>query len=279
MFCYWLFTLNNPEDVDVPVKWLPKPVWCRWQLEKGESGTPHLQGVVHVKRCRLSAMKKLDGRCHWESTRSKAAEDYVCKEESRVSGPFEFGKKVKQGQRNDLDAMRLVLKKQRCLPWKSHFGATCRYQRSFQMYLGSLYSVRSSKPKVIVYYGTTGVGKSYKANEGNPGAYWKSVTNKWWDGYTQQSVVILDDYGHGEKNMFPYVYLLSLLDAYPFQVEVKGACINFNSATIIITSPRHPSEWYSSGIETIEFDWSELERRIDGIECVYEVRRGFFNKS
>ena len=75
-----------------------------------------------------------------------------------------------------------------------------------------------------------------------------------------------------------YVKILGVLDAYPFQVEVKGSCVNFNSSTIIITSPRHPSEWYSTGIEGVLFDWSELERRIDVIECVCPVK-DFFNKS
>ena len=62
----WLFTINNPADVDLPRTW-PDVRYCCWQLEEGENGTPHLQGyVVLEKRKRLGGMKRLDKTAHWE---------------------------------------------------------------------------------------------------------------------------------------------------------------------------------------------------------------------
>ena len=53
----WIFTINNPADVDLPRAW-PGVRYCCWQLEGGENGTPHLQGqVVLEKRKRLGGMK------------------------------------------------------------------------------------------------------------------------------------------------------------------------------------------------------------------------------
>ena len=56
----WIFTINNPADVDLPRAW-PGVRYCCWQLEEGAEGTPHLQGyVVLEKKKRLGGMKRLD---------------------------------------------------------------------------------------------------------------------------------------------------------------------------------------------------------------------------
>jgi len=60
----WCFTVNNPEDVGAPQQWPYE--YLVYQLEKGESGTPHLQGYVYFKHPqRLLGLKKLDVRAHW----------------------------------------------------------------------------------------------------------------------------------------------------------------------------------------------------------------------
>lgn len=44
----WLFTINNPTDNDYPCLALcPDIERCIFQLEKGISGTPHLQGYCY----------------------------------------------------------------------------------------------------------------------------------------------------------------------------------------------------------------------------------------
>jgi len=61
----WMFTINNPDDTDDPNAWEVK--YVVWQLEEGESGTPHYQGYVELEKVsRLAAMKKLSLKAHWE---------------------------------------------------------------------------------------------------------------------------------------------------------------------------------------------------------------------
>lgn len=100
----WCFTLNNPGEGDDPKDW--KVQYVVWQKEEGKDGTPHFQGYVELdKVARLSAMKKINGRAHWEPRggTQKQAIDYVKKEDTRIDGPWELGDKKEQGKRSDLD--------------------------------------------------------------------------------------------------------------------------------------------------------------------------------
>jgi len=87
----WFLTWNNyvPEDVkDFYEKVAPQIVKLRMQPEIGESGTSHYQGYIMFKtKQRLSALKKLNPKIHWEAVRNvNAAVEYCCKEETRAEG-------------------------------------------------------------------------------------------------------------------------------------------------------------------------------------------------
>ena len=92
---------------------------------------------------------------------------------------------------------------------------------------------RTRGPKVVVLTGETGTGKTrtsvalFKAEE----YYIKEADNRWWDGYTQQKGIIIDDY----CSNFSLDYLLRLLDMYPMTVEIKGGTIRIKSQYIFIT--------------------------------------------
>ena len=69
-------------------------------------------------------------------------------------------------------------------------------------------------------YGPTGTGKSRTAHELYPDAYIKKANTKWWDGYINQEVVIIDDF---DKYHVQLGYELKIwLDHYPFPAERKG---------------------------------------------------------
>lgn len=104
----WVFTHNNPTG-DLPV-W-DKIRYVSWQLEKGESGTPHWQGYVELSAPqRLAAMKKWLPGAHFEQRKGtrEEARAYTRKEDTRVDGPWERGswEAGGSGRRGDLAAAR-----------------------------------------------------------------------------------------------------------------------------------------------------------------------------
>lgn len=92
---YWFITWNNPpEDWKAAMHTLGAN-WGIGQLEKGSTGTPHIQALLHFsKRLRNSYW---EGKHVWSRAISGAEVQnsiaYVTKEESRVEGPHEFGKR------------------------------------------------------------------------------------------------------------------------------------------------------------------------------------------
>lgn len=88
--CCWSITINNPTPDDLQ-QWeiLKDQKWVRsaeGQMEKGEEGTPHLQGMVKTLSVRFSQIKRALPRAHIEAARNVAAlTKYVSKEETRVS--------------------------------------------------------------------------------------------------------------------------------------------------------------------------------------------------
>jgi len=124
-------------------------------------------------------------------------------------------------------------------------------------------SARSFKTEVYWYYGPTGTGKSRAANVEAPHAYWKSPVDKWWDGYSGQEDVIVDDY---RRDLCTFATLLRLFDRYPLRVEYKGGSCEFRSKRIFITSPKSPKDTWTEGEKPrTDEDIQQLLRRITKI--------------
>lgn len=93
----WCFTINNPTDTPDTLNTLLSGVAqnCRlvFQLEKGENGTEHYQGLVTYKNAvTFATMKQAHGSAHWERTLyDDKALLYVTKEDTRIKGPWLYG--------------------------------------------------------------------------------------------------------------------------------------------------------------------------------------------
>lgn len=77
----WVFTLNNYTDNDEKIIQAWEHTYCAYGREVSETGTPHLQGFVTFQRAyRLTALKKLMPRAHWEKACTADAANYCFKE-------------------------------------------------------------------------------------------------------------------------------------------------------------------------------------------------------
>lgn len=266
----WVFTLNGvtEEDLQDPYDW---PVeYAVWQYELGENGNPHLQGYVHLDKPRSLQWCKtnLDDSAHWEPRRGTHAEarEYCTKDDTRVDGPWEFGDPPKQGDRSDLLALQTMLDTGASIEQvaREHFGAFMRYNRNIRAYRELTLPHRNpdNEVHVYVYWGPPGTGKSRRAlYEAGEDAYFLSPPNAvggavWWDGYTGQDCIIIDDF----YGWIPHHFMLRLCDRYPFTVQYKGGSIPIAATRIWITSNKEPNEWWPrTGL-------GAMERRITHVD-------------
>lgn len=260
----YCFTVNNPlTEVQDPHNLLDVASYLVFQLEEGENGTPHYQGYVHLKHAMpFTALRKYL-EANYAIARGSASENFLyCTKEPRLDGPYEFGEKPSQGKRSDLLSVKAKIddgaSDQQIAD--EHFGSWCRYHKSFTVYRSIKTQKRTWKTVVNYYYGVSGSGKSFRAqNEAGENTYFKDPGNKWFDNYNCEPNVIFDDF---RGNWFVFSTLLRILDAYPLQVEFKGGSVNFVARTIWITSNVAPDQLYP-GISGIELQ--ALLRRIENV--------------
>nr|QIH29497.1 replication initiator protein [Parsley severe stunt alphasatellite 4] len=95
--CLWMFTLNFSGDMPSLV-FDERVQYAVWQHEKVNHD--HLQGMIQMKKkVRFTTIKNLiGGNPHVEKVFStgKQAMEYCKKEDSRVSGPYEFGEFIEE---------------------------------------------------------------------------------------------------------------------------------------------------------------------------------------
>lgn len=262
----WAFTLNNytPKDIQ-QLKDLSK-TYLVFGQEVGVEGTPHLQGMITFsKASRLSALKKINSRIHWEPAKSaEALANYCIKDQD-----YYIEDNRTQGTRTDLRAAaELVTKSGIKAVAEQMPEAYIRYHNGISMYRQVTQKPRTFKPNVIWVYGPTGSGKTRSITEitGVDNTWMSLSTLRWWDGYENQDNVIFDDF---RGDFCTFHELLRILDRYPYTVQVKGGTRIFNSKNIFITSCMHPREVYHQrddrGNSQCREDVGQLIRRIDHI--------------
>jgi len=240
---YWLLTIPALDFL------LPSPLPNRIAYVKGQrevgadTGYEHYQVLaVYTTQVRLPQLKRDFGvTCHAEPSRSDAADAYVWKDDTSVSGSrFELGKKpLKRNCGKDWATILDAAKQSR---WDEVPPDV------YIRYYGSLrkIGIENATPvgiekQVVVYWGPTGTGKSRSAwSEAGLDAYPKDPQTKFWDGYRGQSHVVIDEF----RGVLGIAHLLRWLDRYPVLVEVKGSSVVLNASKIWITSNLHPRNWY-----------------------------------
>ncbi len=257
----FVFTMNNYEDTK-----LVDELDCRYIIygkEVGASGTPHLQGAVVFKSARRlpAVIKKMPG-CHVEMMhgRLEQAVEYCMKD----------GDWTERGDKPKSQSEKGAGEKRR---WKEIREAAeegryediddevrFKYDQNIERIRSRALKARKlqdTETQHEWYWGDSGTGKSRKARTENPEAYLK-MCNKWWDGYTDQETVIIEDLDKKHDVLCHHLKIWG--DRYPFPGEMKGSGAVIRPKKIIVTSNYHPSDiWFSD---------SDLQPILRRFKCV-----------
>lgn len=281
----WIFVLNNYDDEKMDkLKGLFESHfdYLCYGKEVGAEGTPHLQGVLHLKvRKELRTLKNLLGpEYHFEQKKGtwQRAVDYCKKgdqpkeewEELGTAGPnyglnadiTELGEfPAEKGERTDVQQAKSIIDEGGSMLQVAEecFESFCRYERAFRSYKRMKTTSRDWEMEVYILWGKPGTGKTRWANELSESVYFLETPRgsecPWWDNYDGEEVVVIDDF----YGWLKWSFLLKLLDRYKFQVPIKGGFMEFTSKKIVITSNASPATWYQY---SEKMDKEALKRRI-----------------
>ncbi len=247
---HWCWTLNNHTEDDeegIRTKGAQDQgvLYVAFGRERGESGTPHLQGYIQfARKCVLSRVKRIVGaRAHCEVSRGtpKQASDY-CKKDGDYQevGVLQAG----QGSRTDLHEVYLACKN------GDSFQAICdrfpsaalRYGNGIQRVRQLTRPTRTAAPQIWVFWGKTGTGKTRRVWEyADSEQLWVHPGGAWFDGYDGHAAAVFDDF---DGSWFKLSYFLRLIDRYAMPVPIKGGHTWWVPTTIYLTSNLKPEEWY-----------------------------------
>lgn len=279
----WCFTVNNYSDAYVDrLKGLASNSACKYlgfAKEVGASGTPHLQGLVVFVNAKTMQATKNWMECqtvHLEVTRGTCMEaaDYFRnpKPETGKLPPapedlFEHG---------ELPLTNQAIGQAEKERWKvnlAHAKAGNLDEIDPDIYFRYYNTCKQIKkdhmakpddltaPCGIWYWGEPGVGKSHRARQEQPDAYFK-MQNKWWDGYQDQPAIILDDFDSKELGH----HLKIWADQYAFVAETKGHALFIRPKVFIITSNYQPKDLWTDSVLL-----SAIERRFNIVKVLPRV--------
>jgi len=274
---HWCYTLNNyVEEEDVP----RISAWCEeeakyWIIgrETGESGTPHLQGYISLRKRRTAVhvSTKLAGRAYITRAAGTARQNrrYCSK-----GGDFVEGGEINEGKGSkSRDAIGTafmaavqsgdsgVVEFANSEPGTWIFNGSNMLRNALQLYP----TVERADISVRWIYGAPGVGKSRLAHATLPNAYVKEPRTKWWNGYLCQEEVIIDDFG---PNGIDINHLLRWFDRYKCLVETKGDHLDGSDSQQKL---RLGEKWASKAGDNYRYFMVFKTDRLDGARTVAEL--------
>ena len=266
---WWILTISIAAYPD----WQPNlpdgVVYAKGQQEEGAGGFHHWQLVVcfQSNQRRAAVVRAFPG-AHAELTRSQAAVAYVWKDDTAVGGTrFELGSlPFKRNSKVDW-ARQLELVKEGKLEEVDPGVMIRNYASITRIAAANYVPVVREMPVVKVYWGRTGAGKSYTALREAQGdkpdlrdVYFKSGTNKWWDGYRGQTNVVVEEF----DGFIHITHLLKWFDRIPCGVEIKGGTVPLRAIKFWVTSNVAPEDWWGrvDGKGPTDEQMAALRRRI-----------------
>lgn len=229
----------------------------------------HIQAVFKFnKRRRFTDLKKLFGRFnpHLELCRNYLqATKYCSKEESRIGNTVRVAAPKSRDEtirdyieRGDLQTIR-----------SEYYGFYLRHRRALLEDMVARYTPKECPhTRGIWVSGLSGCGKTQTVAKLCNQLYWKGQ-NKWWDGYTGEPIVLMDDFDI-EAWKWAIHFIKRWTDHYPIIGETKGGNVQLNYEWFIVTS----NDTLQESIYTLETNhrqaitrrFKQLDFRNDNVE-------------
>lgn len=290
---YWICTLGyKPNGAGIPEEMCDDDLrsnignrpalgdsidYIEGQLERGKNtGYIHWQFVLHnsTKLSRTRIKSIYGSEIHCEPTRSDAANRYCKKSETGIRGTqFELGRKpLKRCSSRDWETIITFAANGEFS--KIPGDVAIRYFQNLTKIRAANSKTRNFERLCVVYYGATGLGKSRRAwfealllaRGDESQIYRKNARHKYFDGYTGQPIIIIDEF----LGVLAIEQLLLLLDRYGYMGEIKGSAISINAKVIFITSNQAPEEWYKGQVnippQIYGELWKALKRRLNSVK-------------
>ncbi len=281
------FTLNDPQEellFDPTVM-----LYLIYQLELSESGTPHFQGYMELKKPQSLAQIKVMLDCphvHIEKRQGTAeqASDYCCKEDSYVPGGqrLKFGrmKPTAPGKRNDINEFKDAVmgeKKRKRELIDEHAGMIAKYPRFYNEMWAMIQPERVNELKVYLLIGPPGCGKTRSVHEAykeRKNDLWRAPVSNgtmWFDRYDGHPAALFDDFTGASTHM-RLDNFLNIIDRYPLFVPIKGCHFWWMPDTIFITTNIYPRDWFKWENRAIQYQ--ALARRFTAVFDFFEYEEG-----
>lgn len=263
----YCFTWNNPDEQTE--SYINNAVWngaVKYLVvgrEVGDSGTRHLQGFIQFKSPRsFQAIKRLLPLCHIEQAMGSGLQNF---EYCSKDGDFwERGTRPVSKQDASRETWKNIMEaaKSGRTEWIEE-----NHPRVWIQLSSRLLSLRETKGTLLEgdlehewWVGPTGTGKSRAAWSLYGGKHFQKEINKWWDGYANEDVVIIEEWS--PDNKFTAQALKQWADRYPFTGQIKGGTLQkIRPKKVIVLSNYSIRSCFPD-----ERDWAPLERRFTEIE-------------
>lgn len=252
---YRNFTFTHNNFIDTSSEDALECRYISYAKEIGESGTPHLQGLVvfHNATTIQSVIKKMPG-CHIEEMHGTIdqAENYF--NGSGKSGglsylPIGFTQRgdrpLSNSDKGTAERLRWIRLKQLAKDGDMETIDREFPSEAFNKYtlIKTIHKDHQKRPVNlentcgIWIYGKSGIGKSRLVIKQFPNHYVK-LRKIWWDNYQNEEVVVMDDVS--PTNIHLVDYFKDWADFKPFRAEVKGGSLYIRPKKFIVTSQYHP---------------------------------------
>lgn len=182
-----------------------------------------------------------------------------CKEPcqfKRLAGPWSRGKVVSQGGRTDLESLKDRIKDgaTEAEVADEHFSSFLRYPKGVQRAMELLGPKKKQRtmPVCELHVGPPGCGKTWAMTHEYPDAFIKDQS-KWWSGYVDQEIVIMNDFeGSTASDALLFKDLLNLMDGMLSTGQTKGSSVVLNIKKIIFTANQEPEYWFDNKLKHVD---------------------------